>query len=153
MRLGSSLHSAARWRDHADGALRVLQGRRVARQPGAHRHAIFHQRAIHAQRIQPLAHFGALQIEGEDVVAASGKDDYRGAGIRRGGSAVQGHGWAAHRCPGGSPACRPPGHRWVWWCPFPGRVRPCRRAACRARAGWARSAAVEDGGDQDEEAG
>ena len=83
--------------DYAHGALGVLQGRAVPRQARAHRHAILHQRAIDTEGIEPLAHLRALQVHGEDAVAAARKDDDRGAGVCGRGRAVKRHGRVTHR--------------------------------------------------------
>ena len=44
--------------------------------------AVLHQHAGDAGGVEPVADFGAFEIDGEDVIAAAGKDDDRRAGIR-----------------------------------------------------------------------
>ena len=96
----------------------------------------FTRRAIHSQRIEPLADFGAFQIEGQDVVASAGKNDTAAPVFARRGRAVKRQALGCSPSPAELPAFPRPGHRWVWWCLFPARVLPYRPAAFRARAGW-----------------
>ena len=56
-------------------------GRGVADGAFMGRHAVFQQHAGDADGIQPLADFGAFEIEGQDTVAAAGRDDDRCAGV------------------------------------------------------------------------
>ena len=66
--------------DDAEGALRVLQGGGRFRIGAGVGHAVFHQDAGDADGVEPVADFGAFEIDGEDVVAAAGEDDDCGAG-------------------------------------------------------------------------
>ncbi|MEI9898717.1 MAG: hypothetical protein WDN28_33890 [Chthoniobacter sp.] len=59
----------------AEGALDILQRRDVFLQAGTLGHAILEEHAGDAEGIEPLADFGALEIQGEDAVAAAGADD------------------------------------------------------------------------------
>ena len=52
----------------------------LPRRPRA-RHAVLQQHARDAVRRQPVADLGALEIDREDLIAAAGKDDDRGAGV------------------------------------------------------------------------
>ncbi len=66
--------------DEADGALRVLEsGGRFWIWAGVG-DAIFEDDAGDAAGGKPVADFGAFEVDREDVVAAAGEDDDRGAG-------------------------------------------------------------------------
>ena len=65
----------------AKGALRVLQGcGRFGIRAGV-RDAIFHEHAGDADGVEPVADFGAFEIDGEDAIASAGKDNDGGAGV------------------------------------------------------------------------
>ena len=65
----------------AEGALRILKGGcGFWVRPGV-RHAVFQQHAGDADGVEPIADFGAFEVDGETPVAASGKNDNGGAGV------------------------------------------------------------------------
>ena len=66
--------------DEADGALRVLEGGGGFWIRAGIGHAIFENNAGNAAGGEPVADFGAFEIDGEDVVAAAGEDDDCSAG-------------------------------------------------------------------------
>jgi hypothetical protein len=57
--------------------------------------AVFEQDAVDAGRGEPVADFGALEIDGEDVVTAAGKNHDCRAGVVAGGL-VEGEGGRGH---------------------------------------------------------
>ena len=66
--------------DEADGALCVLESGGGFRIGAGVRDAIFENDAGDAAGGEPVADFGAFEVDGEDVVAAAGKNDDCGAG-------------------------------------------------------------------------
>src|ERR1700735_4503553 len=65
----------------AESSLRVLQcGRRFGIRPEI-RHAVVHKNAGNANRVEPIAYFGALKVDRQDVISTSRKDDHSGARI------------------------------------------------------------------------
>ena len=67
--------------DDPQRSLRILQcSRRFGMRPGVG-HAIFHQHASDADRIKPFAHLGPFEVDGQDVVSTSRKDDNSGPSI------------------------------------------------------------------------
>src|SRR5580658_1280397 len=63
--------------DDSDGSLGVFQGRGGLGHVGAGvGDAIFDQDAGDAFGVEPVADFGAFQVDGQDVVAAAGEDYY-----------------------------------------------------------------------------
>ena len=67
--------------DYADGALGVLEGGRGLGIGTGVRDAVFEENAGDAGGGEPVADFGAFEIDGEDVIGASRKDDNGGTGI------------------------------------------------------------------------
>ncbi len=63
--------------DDAHGALGVLQGGVGFGIGAGAGDAVLHEHAGDAGGVEPVADLGAFEIDGEDVVAASGKDDDR----------------------------------------------------------------------------
>ena len=45
------------------------------------RHAVVHKNAGNANRVEPIAYFGALKVDRQDVISTSRKDDHSGARI------------------------------------------------------------------------
>ncbi len=85
--------------DDADGALGVFKGGRGFGEVGAGiRDAVLEQDAIDSDPVEPVADFGAFEVDGEDRVSAAGEDDYGCAGVSALGR-VEGDGWAWRRWP------------------------------------------------------
>src|SRR5208283_1271976 len=72
----------ARMRAHdPHGALRILQGSgRLWVRPRVG-HAVFHKDAGDAGGVEPVAHLGPFQVNGQDAVTASRKDNHGGARV------------------------------------------------------------------------
>src|SRR5579863_10369023 len=66
----------------AEGALRILKGGGRFGVGAGVRHAIFYEDAGDAGGVEPIADFGPFEVDGEDAVSASGKDDGGRAGGR-----------------------------------------------------------------------
>ena len=45
------------------------------------RHAVVHNNPGNANRVEPIAYFGALKVDRQDVISTSRKDDHSGARI------------------------------------------------------------------------
>ncbi len=70
----------------ADGALGVFEGGGRFGEIGAGvRDAVLEQDAVDADGVEPVADFGAFEVDGEDGVASAGEDDDRRAGVRASG--------------------------------------------------------------------
>ena len=63
--------------NHAEGALRILQSRGGFGIRTGVGHAILHQHAGHVDGVEPVADLCAFKIDGENLVAAAGKDNHR----------------------------------------------------------------------------
>jgi len=67
--------------DNSESPLGILEGSRgFGIGPGIG-HAVLEQDASDARGVEPVTHFGAFKVDGQDVVTASGKDYNGGAGV------------------------------------------------------------------------
>ena len=69
--------------NYAHGALSVLEGGVGFGVRAGAGDAILHEHAGDSGGVEPVADLGAFEIDGEDVVAASGKDDDGRSGVGR----------------------------------------------------------------------
>ena len=78
--------------DDTESPLGILEGsRRLGIGPGIG-HAVFEQGACDAGGVEPVAYLGAFEVDGQDPVSTSGKDDNGGAGVL-GPGGVESEGW------------------------------------------------------------
>ena len=118
--------------DHADSSLGVLKrGVRLWEGPRV-RNPVFQQNAGDCFFAQPVANLSAFQIDGKNVVAASGENDDRGAGVLAFPVDTP-SAWAVRRCRAESAAYRRSDCLWRWWCQLPSWCCRAHRVLFRAR--------------------
>ena len=81
--IGSKVPQVGVGANHAEGALGVLESGVGFRKRAGIGYAIFDQDTVHVDVDEPIADFGAFEVDGEDMVATTWKNDYGGVGVRR----------------------------------------------------------------------
>jgi hypothetical protein len=107
--------------DEANGALRVLKGCGgfgIGPVPGTR--YLTRMQVMPLEFVEPVADFCAFEVDGEDVVAAAGKDDYGCAGVFALGC-VEGEVWGGDVAEADYGFAGDEVRPWRWWCRLLGR--------------------------------